>query len=143
MIKYSLRCDANHEFEAWFSSSSAYDRQAAARQVHCPVCGTGDVGKALMAPNVVSGRRQETVAKPAPHDAAQSEALQLMRKLRDFVEKNAEYVGPRFAEEALKIHDEEAVARNIYGEASRDEVDYLLEEGVDFCPLPDVPEDHN
>lgn len=143
MIKYSLKCEGRHEFEAWFSSSAAYDRQAEARQVLCPVCGTAEVGKALMAPNVVSSRRSEPLAKPAPTNTEQAEAVQPMRKLKKFVEQNSDYVGPRFAEEARKIHYEETEARSIYGEASQGEVERLLDDGVEFYPLPNVPEDQN
>ena len=75
--------------------------------------------------------------------AVPQEVLELMRKVRDEVHANAEYVGPRFAEEALKIHHDDAPSRGIYGEASVDEVKALHDEGVDCIPLPILPEDHN
>ena len=100
MIKYSLRCSQEHQFEAWFASSSAYEKQAGMGQVHCPVCGTAEVKKALMAPNIVSGDRHETATKPASEESPYGEVVQIMRKLKDYVEANSEYVGPRFAEEA-------------------------------------------
>jgi hypothetical protein len=144
MIKYALRCSKGHEFEAWFSSSAAYDAQAAGRHIGCPNCGTDDVSKALMAPNVVSGRRRETAA-PAPQPKPPSEAqmVSMIRKLREHVAEHSEYVGPRFAEEARKIHHEEAEPRGIHGEASAQEVKVLKEEGVEFYPLPALPEEHN
>lgn len=143
MIKYSLKCAEKHEFEAWFASLSAYEEQAGTEQICCPICGTTQVKKALMAPNIVSRSGHESMAKPAGNEAPHREALQLMRKLKKFVEQNSEYVGPRFAKEALKIHHEETEARSIYGEASESEADLLRDEGVEFYPLPLLPEDHN
>ncbi|MNY77609.1 hypothetical protein D3C86_2175740 [compost metagenome] len=67
----------------------------------------------------------------------------MLRDYRKQVTTEADYVGDRFAEEARKIHFEEAEARGIYGEATRDEVAALLDDGVDFLPLPDLPEEHN
>ena len=144
MIKFALRCAQSHEFEAWFASSSAYESQAEARQVFCPVCGVDRVEKALMAPNILSGEsQQQMVATPPAEDGTKREVLELMRKLRSLVEQNSEYVGPQFAAEALRIHYEEQDARSIYGEASEEDVQELREEGVEFYPLPILPEDHN
>jgi hypothetical protein len=143
MIKYALRCKDSHEFEAWFASSAAYDKLAATSQVLCPNCGSAQVSKALMAPSIVSGRAAAPMPAPVPTDPRQREALDLMRKLKQFVQDNSEYVGPRFAEEALKIHHEETEARGIHGEASESDLKTLREEGVEFYPLPVVPEDHN
>lgn len=143
MITYSLLCPDGHEFEAWFSNSAAYETQAKAGQIVCPICGRTDIRKALMAPNVVSSRSREQLAKPGPSDAQRGEVVEIMRRLREHVTQNAEYVGPRFADEAMKIHNEEAEARGIYGEASETEAKLLREEGVEFYPLPVLPEDHN
>jgi hypothetical protein len=140
MIKYSLRCSQGDEFEAWFSNSAAYETQAAAKQILCPNCGTDRVEKALMAPNVVSGRSKHTQPESAP---SQAEIVAMVRKFREHVAQNSEYVGPRFAEEARKIHHEEAEARGIHGEASDQDVKLLKEEGVEFYPLPALPEEHN
>lgn len=141
MIKYSLRCSEGHEFEAWFSNSNAYETQVAARQILCPTCGSDRVKKALMAPNVVSGRNRQTQSEPGPNP--QAEMVAMVRKLREHVAQNSEYVGPRFAEEARKIHHEEAEPRGIHGEASDRDVKLLKEEGVEFYPLPALPEEHN
>lgn len=143
MIKYSLRCLAGHEFEAWFSNSAAYEIQSAARQILCPNCGSDQVRKALMAPNVVSGRGRESQPAPQNSPSTQAEIVAMVRKLREHVAQNSEYVGPRFADEARKIHHEEAEARGIYGEASDQDVKLLKEEGVEFFPLPTLPEERN
>ena len=141
MIKYTLHCTNAHQFEAWFSSSASYDAQAAARQILCPVCGTDGVGKSLMTPNVVSSKRGAGKREQMP--AVPPEVMDVAREVRRYVAENAEYVGPRFAEEARKIHFEEAEPRGIYGEATVADVEHLREEGVEFYPLPHLPEDHN
>jgi hypothetical protein len=143
MIKFSLKCANRHEFDGWFANSSAYEAQSAAQQILCPHCGDADVEKALMAPNIVSGQQKNTPPSPAEISAAQKEAMALLRKLRQHVQDNSEYVGPRFAEEALKIHHDESEARSIYGEASAPEVETLRDEGVEFYALPTLPEDQN
>src|SRR5262245_22864827 len=165
MIRYRLKCEKRHEFEAWFSDSAAFDRQAKRGQVSCPRCGTTRVEKALMKPSIAKGGRRKRVEKspepappqsaPAPPQsapqaqpethrlAAHGELAVAMRKLRTEIEAKSEYVGPRFPDEARKIHYEEAPARGIHGEATAEEAKALSEEGIEFFPLPILPEDHN
>lgn len=133
MIKYQLRCDADHEFEGWFRNSSDYDAQAADGLLSCPACGSAKVGKAIMAPAISSS---ETRAQRLA-DMRRSIAAAAARA-RDYVEKNFDYVGERFPEEARKIHYGETSPRSIYGEASGSEVKALIEEGVEVAPLPGV-----
>jgi hypothetical protein len=142
MIRYSLRCDRDHEFEAWFRSSADYDRAAVAGENVCPACGSTAVAKAMMAPSVSGARKSEKMmlAAPDPKSQAMREAL---KELRKRVTENADYVGDKFAEEARKIHYEETEARGIYGEATPEEARDLVEEGITFQPLPPLPEDRN
>lgn len=159
MIKYQLKCKNNHTFEGWFGSSDAYDTQARRKQVTCPICGIAEVEKAIMSPRVARSRSRKVVARPveaadAPvHEAPakpqqmvngeQRKLLTMMRKLRDEVLAKSDYVGPRFAEEARRIHNEEAPARGIHGEATAEEVAELKDDGVEIYPVPVLPEDHN
>ncbi|MDC7683148.1 DUF1178 family protein [Asticcacaulis sp. BYS171W] len=135
MIRYALRCEFDHEFEAWFSNSSAFDEQKAKALIECPHCGSLHVDKAIMAPMV---RTSETV------DARQADATRAMRealhKVRKHVEQNFDYVGNSFAKEARDMHDGIAPERAIYGEASREEIRELVEDGVPIAPLPAAPE---
>ena len=142
MIRYTLRCDREHEFDAWFRSSADYDRAALAGENVCPACGSTAVAKAMMAPSVSGARKSEkmTLAAPDPKSQAMREALKEFRKR---VTENADYVGDKFAEEARKIHFGEADARGIYGEATLDEAKSLAEDGVGFMPIPVFPEDRN
>jgi hypothetical protein len=143
MIKYRLACENGHEFEGWFKCGAAYDEQAAKGHISCPHCGSLAVTKAIMAPNVAT-RAGSASASDASKDAKAAEQVRaLMRQLRAAVEEKADYVGPRFAEEARKIHYEESEARGVYGEASADEAKALAEEGIPVLPLPRLREDLN
>ena len=140
MISYSLQCSKGHRFEAWFKSAAAYDEQQARGIVHCAQCGDTHVEKAVMAPAVARTDGDRVTLSSAHPDAVKFR--QMLREYRRKVLAEAENVGPRFAEEARKIHFEEAEARGIYGEATPDEVAALLDDGIDFLPLPDVGEDN-
>lgn len=146
MIRYALRCEKEHEFEAWFRSSTEYDRLAAAGANACPLCASTETTKAMMAPSVARTDKAEPSGKvslAATRDPKQKAMLEAIKDLRRQVTENAEYVGDRFPEEARKIHYNETEARGIYGEATADEAQKLAEEGVEFAPLPQVPEERN
>ena len=140
MIKFALRCARDHEFEGWFASGAEFDKQAKRKLIECPACGDAGVEKAIMAPAVVSSRGasgSQQVVATAPEGGA-PEFEELTAKLRAHVEKNFDYVGENFPEEARKIHYGEAEERGIYGEASGPQVKALAEEGVKVAALPGV-----
>jgi hypothetical protein len=150
MIRYDLQCDRFHSFDGWFRDSAGYDQQVAAGLVTCPVCGSVEVEKQLMTPGVPVRANRKNEPQPqsqrlaaGPVDARMRELVDAVRQLKAHVEANADYVGERFAEEARKIHYNEAEARGIYGEATLDDAKALLEEGVEIHPLPKLPEDGN
>lgn len=153
MIRYALACDNGHAFESWFRSGADFDAQQLRGLVACPSCGSAKVAKQIMAPSVARSDKVDAVpvaAEPAPADtpvALISEREQQMRAmiraLREQVVANSENVGKNFAEEARKIHYGESEQRSIYGEASSDAVKSLLEEGVEFHPLPSLPDERN
>jgi hypothetical protein len=159
MIAYDLRCEHGHIFEGWFKDAAAYERQEKRKLVSCGICGTTKVKRAPMAPAVAGTRSQNEKATPIaadaplnppttppgpgqrtyathPDAAKAAELMAELRKLRDHVEKNADYVGPKFAEEARKIHYGEKEKRNIYGEASESDAAKLAEEGIEFARVP-------
>jgi hypothetical protein len=147
MIRYALICGEGHEFEGWFRDSADFDKQAKAASVACPFCASTAVEKQIMAPAVAATKKGAApepeklrVAAPDPRRAAMIEALREMRKS---VTENADYVGDKFSEEARKIHYKETEPRGIYGEASPSEAKDLAEEGIEFHPLPTLPEDRN
>lgn len=140
MIRYALTCAEAHAFESWFKDSAAYDEQAARGLVACPVCGSTQVARALMTPAIARHARDEAAA-PEPDRAAMMRAA--VRKIRAAMLDGAENVGPRFAEEARAIHEGDAPARLIHGEASRDETIELIEDGVPILPVPPLPDERN
>jgi len=166
MIRYALCCELGHTFETWFQNSAAYERQAKRALINCPVCNSTKVEKAIMAPRLMGSRRrraaadaEEVAAKkpaaavptPTPPAAAQvammppgeRELRKKLKELREHITKNADYVGARFPEQARKIHYGEVEHRSIYGEASPDEAKELHEEGIEFHPLPILPDEFN
>jgi hypothetical protein len=172
MIRYALNCTEGHVFESWFQNSAAFNKQKKRGLVTCPICGSGEVEKAIMAPRLVRtdvarppapmlpptpapNPQAATPAAPAmpPVPAGKSsvaimsrrerELRQKLKELRDHVTKNANYVGARFPEEARKMHYGEVEHRSIYGEASPDDAKALHEEGIEFHPLPILPDDQN
>jgi hypothetical protein len=132
MILFELRCSQGHAFEAWFRDGAAYEQQAAAGAISCAVCGDGSVSKALMAPAVATG-----AAKLDPEQAAA--AMRGWRKVQEHIEKNFDHVGPRFAEEARKMHYGEVEKRSIYGDASTSEAKELRDEGIRVGQIPWLP----
>lgn len=141
MIRYALACEEGHGFEAWFGSAESYDEQAEADAIVCPACGSARVKKAPMSPYVAKRRREPSSPLPAPAERPKSYAM--LRKLRAELTANSDYVGPKFPEEARKIHFDEAQSHAIHGEATREEAEELNEEGVPIYPLPSLPEDEN
>ena len=141
MIRFSLNCENDHDFDGWFRSSADYETQKKRGLVACPTCHSSKVDKALMAPAVATARKAEKVALVA--NDAQHQMMAMMKELAQKVRQNADYVGDKFAEEARKIHFGEADARGIYGEATVEEARELAEDGVEFMPLPILPEDRN
>lgn len=156
MIRYTLACDQGHSFESWFASSAAYDKQAKRKLVACPMCGSTKVEKTIMAPAlarkdkqaiVPSETRPPAAAEPTSPVAIVSEQELAVRaklkELREQIVRNSDYVGEKFPEEARKMHYGEIDHRSIYGEASPDDAKALHEEGIEFHPIPRLPDDRN
>jgi hypothetical protein len=157
MIRYVLLCEHRHSFETWFADSAAYEKQAKRKLVTCPNCGSSKVEKAIMAPNLGgSGKRRKKSAEaqlvetPAAATAPvamlspqERELRQKLREIRDHLTHNAENVGRKFPEEARKMHYGEIEHRSIYGEASPKDAKDLADEGIEFHPLPILPDEQN
>lgn len=142
MIRYSLSCENAHEFEGWFSESADFDRQAASGFLTCPVCNSTAISKLLMAPSVSTARKKEET-KTLVMDAARRDAFLKLKEAVAAIKAGAEDVGTQFPEEARKIHYGEADARGIIGQATFDEAQSLLEEGIEIAAIPTLPEDVN
>ncbi|MBX5180690.1 DUF1178 family protein [Rhizobium lentis] len=142
MIRYSLTCDNAHEFEGWFSESADFDRQVASGFLTCPVCHSAAVSKLLMAPSVSTARKKDE-RQTLAMDTMRREALEKLKEAVAAVKANSEDVGAKFPEEARKIHYGEADARGIIGQATVDEAQALVEEGIEIAAIPVLPEDVN
>ena len=167
MIRYALACSKGHSFESWFQNSAAYDKQAKRGLVECPVCGDTKVEKALMAPTLSGTKKRgrpsmplamqapmpvpsevSTATPEAPTPVAmmspqEREFRAKLKELREHLTKNADNVGRKFPEEARKMHYGETEHRSIYGEASAEEAKEMHEEGIEFHPLPVLPDERN
>ncbi len=132
MIKYQLHCDAGHEFEGWFRNSADFDAQAEGILLECPACASRAIEKAIMAPAI----RASAASRGGRLGEVRGAIAEAARRARDYVEKNFEYVGPRFPEEARRIHYGEKESGGIYGEATGKEVRELIDEGISVAPLP-------
>ena len=158
MIHYQLRCTSTaeeHAFDGWYKDSAAFDTLVRAGLVECPVCGGTSVGRALMSPAIPKkGRPARNAvipspppAPPAPAEPAPAAAAgpmpdqlrAMLQKLRAEVEKNCDYVGKDFAEEARRMHRGESDRRGIFGEASDADAEALRDEGIEVARIPWVP----
>lgn len=136
----NLQCAHQHGFEGWFASEDDFQSQLARQLVACPVCGDTGVAKLPSAPRLNLGATASPAeqAAPAPSEpdpqraARQAAWLKMVRH----VMANTEDVGEKFAEEARRIHYGETEERNIRGQASREDTEALLEEGIAVLPLP-------
>jgi hypothetical protein len=133
MIKYNLKCENNHNFDTWFSDSSNFDEQNKKNLIFCPKCNSTKIEKNIMAPNIGSKKQSYTNALKTEKNYEK-----IIKNVRKHVEKNFEYVGDKFADEARAIHYGEKEEREIYGETSVEEAVDLIEEGVNVSPIPGV-----
>ena len=166
MIKYQLICDKSHEFEGWFGNSATFESQQESGLLTCPVCGSADVRRALMAPNLASPKTRKTdlaeqqpSAQPEPQPQPQApqqasaalppaaarkmqELMSEMRALQTRIREECRDVGNDFAEEARKIHYGEVDPEGIYGQATAEEREALDEEGIEIMDMPWLPKDN-
>jgi hypothetical protein len=157
MIRYTLACDKGHRFESWFADSAAYDKQAKRKLVTCPQCGSAKVDKTIMAPQIATSKKRPKAEAPAPATAEntqenspvamispqEQELRTKLKELREHLTKNSDNVGTKFPDEARKMHYGEIEHRSIYGEATPKDAKEMLDEGIEFHPIPVLPEERN
>ncbi|MEO1168314.1 MAG: DUF1178 family protein [Pseudomonadota bacterium] len=153
MIVFDLQCGDAHVFEAWFGSSADYEEQREKGLVACPICGSQDISKALMAPAVGAkgnrkadapavggdagaGDKSVAVSNAAPDPAQMKAMLESLAKQQAKALENSDYVGDKFADEARAMHDGEKDERPIHGQTSIEDARALVEDGVPVAPLP-------
>jgi len=143
---FDLQCEHSHVFEGWFGSHEDYDAQQARGLVTCPVCGSASITKRLSAPRLNVSHLHAPASPPAvpagASDAKKMAAVQaiVMKQVRALL-RNTENVGPRFAEEARRIHEGDADERPIRGTATPEERAALVEDGIEVMAVPDFLDD--
>ena len=137
MVVYDLQCAAGHGFEGWFRSLDDFDAQRDGGLLSCPVCQSADVRRRPSATRLKrhGGDAAGPVVAEGATDVRQA-GMAMAGALRQFVDRHFEDVGDRFASEARRMHYGEAEERNIRGQATRDEVRDLHDEGIKARPLP-------
>jgi hypothetical protein len=152
MIHYQLRCGQDHGFDGWFNDSASFEKQAKRGLIECPECGATNVERALMAPSLA---KRDTLPVPvaSPSPAAQTAAapektasvrlpaqmVAALQRMRAEVEKNCDYVGSDFADQARAMHRGEVESKGIYGETTDEQAESLAEEGITVAKIPWVP----
>ena len=130
MIVFNLNCsDCAFSFEGWFENTNDYNKQIKKDLLTCPSCNSTQIKKGLMAPNV-SKKSNSKISKRNKSIASN------VKKLKKIIEKEFDYVGDKFTEEAKKIKYGEVKERAIYGEASIEQTKELIDEDIDVLPLP-------
>jgi hypothetical protein len=133
VIIYDLKCEKRHKFEGWFKDLASFEEQKAQKLITCPMCGSADVAMVPSSIAVMGKSREIKERKTGATDVSPAKMLEM---IHDFVSKNFDDVGDRFAEVALKIHRGEESKRNIRGITTDKEEVTLREEGVEFVKIP-------
>jgi hypothetical protein len=137
MIVFDLLCaPSGHIFEAWFASSDAFEAQKTGGLVHCPICASQNVGKALMAPNIPTKSNRQSIAVASGETPDAKTMLAALAKAQAEVLENSSWVGRDFATQARAMDAGEIDKASIHGEASHSEVKSLIEDGIQIAPLP-------
>ena len=140
MIKYNLKCNNDHEFESWFFDSSEFDKLNKKKLLECIYCSSNKIKKSIMAPMISRTKSQEDSASFL--DQNLSDKKNKLLKLRNYVEKNFEFVGDKLSEKAREVYYDKKTKKGIYGTTTSEEKEELEEEGIDLLSIPWVSKDN-
>jgi hypothetical protein len=140
MIKYLLKCSSKHEFESWFSESKEYEKLKKRNLIECIFCGSKDVDKSIMSPNIIGTNKIE---KKKFNINEFNKIKKDLIRVKKFVEKNFEFVGKNFSREVREIYYDNKKKKNIYGTATLKEKLELKEEGIDLVAIPWIDNKEN
>jgi len=133
MIKYNLKCKNKHEFESWFLDSKEFEKLRSKKMIECTFCGTNLIQKSIMSPSVLNKEQKEKNVKFSKnYKKIQNDLI----KMKNFVEKNFEYVGENFPREVRNVYYDKRKNKNIYGKATPEETEELKEEGIEVATIP-------
>ncbi len=141
MIKYNLKCNNNHEFESWFSESKEFERLKTKKLLECIYCNSKIIDKSIMAPMISVSKNDSINKSEINNNILQKERNKLI-KLRNFIEKNFEYVGKDFSKKVREIYYDKENKKTIYGITSPEERKELKEEGIDLLSIPWLDKDN-
>ena len=133
MIKYNLKCKNKHEFESWFLDSKEFEKLRLKKMIECTLCGTKSIEKSIMSPNISSKEQEDKDAKSSNNIKKVRDDL---LKMRNFIEKNFEYVGTNFPREVRNIYYDKRKNKNVYGNTTEEEAEELREEGIELTTIP-------
>ena len=140
MIKYNIKCENNHEFESWFSDSDEFDKLNKKKLLECIYCSSKKIRKSIMAP-MVSGKKLKEDGLNLLDKKLSNEKNELL-KIREYIEKNFEFVGDKLSQKAREVYYDKKTKKSIYGTTTPEEKDELAEEGIDLLSVPWVDKDN-
>tara|TARA_B100001093_G_C26718258_1_gene966631 strand:+ start:704 stop:1126 length:423 start_codon:yes stop_codon:yes gene_type:complete len=140
MIKYLLKCKNKHEFESWFSDSKEFEKLKKKSLIECIYCRSKKIDKSIMSPNIFG--KEKIIEKKFNYKEFDKIKKDLL-KIRNFVEKNFEFVGDKFSREVREIYYDNKKNKNIYGTATSEERLELEEEGIEIANIPWVKDKDN
>ena len=140
MIKYNLICKNNHEFESWFADSKEFDNLRKKNLLDCIHCSSKKINKSIMSPMVTS--KKKIKSKRDNVDILLKNEKKRLIQIREYVEKNFEYVDKNFSQKVRDIYYDKKSNKTIYGVTSQNERKELAEEGIDLLSIPWVNKDN-
>ena len=140
MIKYNLKCENSHEFESWFSDSKEFDKLNKKKLLECIYCSSNRIKKSIMAP-MISGSKPDDERKDFLDKKLLKQKSELL-KLRNYIEKNFEFVGDKFSQKVREVYYDKKTKKTIYGSTTKEEREELAEEGIDLISIPWVSKDN-
>ena len=135
MIKYNLICKCGKTFESWFLGSKEYDTLNKKKLINCTHCNSTSIKKAVMSPNLPGKTNKKNLLE--------KKMKKQLLDFRKYIEKNCEDVGDNFPQEARSIHYDKKTSKGIYGKATPEETNELLEEGIEVTTVPWISKSEN
>ena len=140
MIKYNLKCENKHEFESWFSDSNEFEKLSKKKLLECIYCSSKKIQKSIMSPMIVNTKLNEE--NIGDLDQKLINEKNKLIKLREYVEKNFEFVGDKFSEKVRDVYYDKETKKSIYGTTTPEEKKELEEEGIDLLSIPWISKDN-
>ena len=142
MIKYILKCNNNHEFESWFFNSGEFDKLDKKKLLECIYCSSTNIQKSIIAPMISGTKLKNEKEYLTVLDQKISSEKNELLKLREYIEKNFEFVGNKFSDKVREVYYDKKSNKSIYGTSTPEEKEELAEEGIDLISIPWVQKDN-